>query len=215
VTNIHTASQRDRQLLEWADVEAAATLALDIWVGQPELRWAREAWQHLSNADLAQYDNELGRCTAAMRFAALCCIYLDFCAAAYEACDGASIDAVCFSEWALALKVPAFRLGQMIGNDDNFPSDPDDSEGDDLLDRAVKHLAERERKTLVKALKAGYGGDGPMFLALVRSKNFAEEPDSEDDDYEEPLTDEEIYANMSSEEVRAFDWIAAGCYPWA
>jgi hypothetical protein len=49
----------DRDKLVWADVQEAAKLAFNVWVGRPELLWAQRAWELLSKAGLTQFSTEL------------------------------------------------------------------------------------------------------------------------------------------------------------
>lgn len=73
--------------LTWNDVADAADLAFNIWVGQPELRWAKQAWELIIKAGLATYTNELERCKAVTRFLALGGLYHDFCKVAWDEKD--------------------------------------------------------------------------------------------------------------------------------
>jgi hypothetical protein len=70
--------------MDWEQVAEAAGEAFSIWVGQPELQWARAAWERLGRAGLTGCADELERSRAQVRFLALCGIYHDFCDVAWE-----------------------------------------------------------------------------------------------------------------------------------
>src|SRR5260221_730439 len=65
--------------LPWDDVQEAADLAFSVWVGQPELSWAKQAWQALTEAKLTRYCNEAERYRVLFRLLVLGGIYSDFC----------------------------------------------------------------------------------------------------------------------------------------
>jgi hypothetical protein len=92
--------------LAWAEVEPAAEEAFSMWMGQPDLAWAKQAWEAIAQARLADYCTELERCQVAIRFLALCGIYQDFCWYAWE--EVADLD---FGACAELLNLTPFRVG--------------------------------------------------------------------------------------------------------
>lgn len=203
-------------ILTWDEIESAAARAFSIWTGQPELRWAKEAWQILSDAGLAAYEGELDRHRAIIRFLALAGIYSDWCAAAW----GEYSDLQC-SYWTEGLDVNAFRLGQLVGADE----DSEDGELDDnvLTEEALHRLADAARPDVVRALLGHFGTASGLFLSLWRSMDFPhdeiddqenEEDDWDDEGSRDTPTDDAILNEITDEKLRAFDWTQDGCYPY-
>jgi hypothetical protein len=71
-------------ILSWDDVEPLAKATFNIWVDQPELGWAKEAWGKVTEAGLAEYDTEPDRCRVFARFMVLASFYRDWCAVARD-----------------------------------------------------------------------------------------------------------------------------------
>ena len=85
---------RTEKLL-WEDVLPAAKEAFNIWDGQPEIRWAKKAWRHITNAGLANYTNDLEYCMAQIGFLGLADVYHDWCAIAWD--EGHSYEAILYA----------------------------------------------------------------------------------------------------------------------
>jgi hypothetical protein len=154
--------------LSWNEVKDAAAQIFNVWVGQPELRFAEEAWAHIVKAGLAEAETELEAVQVKIRFMALACVYLDFCALAKdEDCSPA------FSDWAHDLEIELFRVGQLVGT-----SDEDCNEAQDeyqFLDLALTVLTDRCRAELHRVLVAGYGNENKLYTALWHSSHDAAE----------------------------------------
>jgi hypothetical protein len=219
----------DGLTLDWADFEEVAAQAFSIWVGQPELRWAREAWEILGRAGLSRYHGERERATVAIRFLALAGFYHDFCEIAWEEYSEPEYD-----EWATSLGVSPFRVGQLIADAADFDEDDTDDDGDDVS-AAVRYLAEQERPRVVRALRNAYGGTSGLFLALWRScrpeavqktraepaenrsgdpqqlelEEFDDEEGEDEDEFDEE-TDDEILNDATAEKMAAFEWLEEG-----
>lgn len=82
----------------------------DVWVGQPELRWARLAWERLLERGLGNYGNPTEKCMVKIRFLALAGFYHDFCYVAWRV--EAYPD---YQVWAELLEIHSFSLGQLAG----------------------------------------------------------------------------------------------------
>lgn len=100
------------ETLTWNDVEGVAKETFSIWVDQPELKWARRAWEIIIRAGLAAHSNEDERSEAAIRFLAMCGIYYDFCEIAWEVQN--DLD---YGGWGEALNIGAIRIGLRLAND--------------------------------------------------------------------------------------------------
>jgi len=218
-------------LVAWDDLQGAADLAFSIWVDQPELRWAKQAWSSLERAGLTSYFNESQRHQVLVRFVALADLYHEFCHLAWD-----EMYEPAYLEWADELSLTRFRIGQLAGlaGVDEWPDD-DTVDDDEVATTALVSLVHSARAEIVPALQAGFGGVAGLFVALWRSNRFepdaasdaadtgpearsegAQEEDSEDDDeeiVEEPETDEEILNDVTGEKLRAYEWLTAGCPP--
>jgi hypothetical protein len=219
-------------LVAWDDLRDSADLAFAIWVDQPELRWARQAWSSLERAGLTSYVNERQRHRVLVRFVALADLYHEFCHLAWDEMYEPG-----YLEWADELNFSRFRIGQLAGlaGVDEWPDDDEAVDDDEVATTALVSLVHSARAEIVPALRAGFGGVEGLFVALWRSNRFepeaasdaadtgleagregAEEEDYDDDEEEivdEPETDEEILNNVTGEKLRAYEWLAAGCPP--
>lgn len=72
------------QRVEWEEVARLADDAFDVWSGQPELLWAKQAWKVLAKAGLTAYRNKVEHHPVLFRLLALSGIYSDFCDVAFD-----------------------------------------------------------------------------------------------------------------------------------
>jgi hypothetical protein len=174
----------------WDEVEGAAELAFNVWVGQPELGWAKQAWQVLTQTKLTNYSNEAGRYRVLFRLLILGGIYSDFCDAAWE--EYSEPD---YSSWAEALEFNPFLLGQLYGRRRGWTPCEDEDEG-------LEMLIENERSRVVDALKASFGGVSGLYETLWKSKHSAglEEANEDEDTYE-----------PDADQAAAYSWVEQGC----
>ncbi len=227
--------------LTWDDVEPVARVAFKVWVGQPELRWAKRTWQKLTTAGLATYSNELGYTQAALRFIALACIYNDF----WQVSWLEELSMTYVGEWWRMFNLSPFRIGQLVGPEfeqDNDTSDIDDDE--ELVDLAIDGLIDKARSEVTTALVKAYNGPAWLIVSLHHSTESplsrspfssdwsaldVEDEDNESADWQfvseegddDGLDDEEEFTEADaellvdvdfvSEYLRAYEWILAGC----
>lgn len=181
-------------ILEWKDVSQAADHAFSVWVGSPELRWAKQAWQLMIKSDLAVYFSELERHEVAIRFIALADIYLDFCKIGFE--ENCESD---YELWAEDLDLSDLCLGILIGNSES-------SNGGGINDystfEAIQFLSYQYRKDIYPILTTGLGGQFGVFKSLwlsrVENEKFEEESDS-------------FSLTFSGLQMNAYSWIQDGC----
>lgn len=179
--------------LEWSDVEKAAQSAFNIWVGVPELAWAKQAWRILETQGLADYSGEFERHRVAIRFLALGGIYRDFCAVQWEESSDRW-----YSEWAVSLDLSLLILGQYYGH---LAGEPLTEEASEVL----ATLVENQRRAVVGALRTGFGGDAKLYESLARSR----EPRSAGSDGEHDQDHWEVTAQNSA----GYEWVCEGCQP--
>jgi hypothetical protein len=216
----------ETRTLEWPDIEPAAREAFSIWVGQPELHWARQAWNLIVRAGLASYSGELERCRVGIRFLALGALYHDFCRIAWDESVPPE-----YEEWAGELEITPFRVGQLVGEQPDWDDDVDEQ-----IEDALRFLANSERSRIFRALCDGFGGTSALFVSLWRSSrdplsesrvehpseadeqralDFGTEPDAEpDEEADEEAgeeTDDEILNDVTAEKMAGFEWVEGGC----
>jgi len=185
--------QKNIMRLEWIEVEAAANEAFNVWVGKPELAWAKQAWHVLETRGVADYSDEFERHTAAFRLLVLGGIYRDFCAVYWEETTDRW-----YSEWAESFELSPLILGQLYGQLADEPLTDEDCE-------VLAALVEGERRVVVDALLAGFGGDVKLYESLARSR---EPQDARpDDDHAED------HAEVNSQNSAGYGWVNGGCQP--
>ena len=189
----------------WDEVLPIAEEAFHIWVDQPELRWAEQAWKHLAKAGLTGSETSLDRLAAYICLLVLASMYRDWCAVVWDEVDDDS-PGVWLSN---ADDVSPVLIGQLLGPDDEVGEDPEDP-----VDEALNILMERERKAVVAAVLKGFGGVEGLFVALWRSNTDPEKriaDDDEDDWRDPPETDADIINDATSEKLAGYEWIREGC----
>lgn len=192
--------------IRWADLEPIAAEAFRIWTGSPELRWAKQAWSHLTRAGLAKNREPLDGLRAYIRFLVLASIYRDWCAVAFD-----------YSEddeptlWLSAVHVDPVDIELLLGPDIEVracrPFEP-------RLDNALNTLMERERESVLDALLKGFGSVEDLFIALWRSNqdpvDWADV--GEGDGVTEALeTDDHVLNELTIEKLAGYSWISEGC----
>ena len=168
-------------------------------LGRSELLWARQAWESLAKAGLADASSELDRHRVAIRFIALATIYREFCTLAWKKNTRSH-----YAEWAVFLDLYPLRLGQLLGEKATLP---EKAKEERLLDEAVALLANRERPALHKALLAAFGGVSKLFIAMWRTH---EKPEGAPGKPEPRETDDTIVNDLSFEKIDAFEFVSKG-----
>lgn len=184
-----------RPVVDWADVEGVAKLAFHIWTGQPELAWAKRAWQILGDAKLTTYDNEPEHYQVLFRMLVLGGIYSDFCDAAWQEYSEPS-----YSYWAEPLELNPFILGQLCGSlPDWDPEEVDESD-------ALEMLVENERAPVVATLMTALGGVSGLYESFWKSRNSVEQESGD-----EPQPDDDDTYDPEVSQMAAYSWVDEGC----
>lgn len=165
--------RRQGRHLEWTELQECAQSAFNIWVDQPELNWAQEAWEHLTRQGLAAYASELEKCRVKIRFLALAGIYHDWCSIAWQESDNPA-----YSDWADLLNIREFRLGQLVGSGDTAIDG--EAEEDRLLGMGLKKMISAHRAGVLTGLLRAYGDISGLFVSLWNSNKVDRPPDLED-----------------------------------
>jgi hypothetical protein len=184
-----------RHALDWIVVEPAAKLAFDIWMGQPELIWAKKAFDVLVAAGLVEGTDAFSRHIAIFRVLVLGGIYRDFCEAGWD--ETSSIN---YAQWCETDDiVDRFVAGQLFAWMPDWDAD-EEVEFADALDR----LIEAERDVVVEALLKGFGGTAGLYASLWQSpKGFGE--------VEEGVEDQDCFEPDDAGKLQAYEWVREGC----
>ena len=186
--------------VSWQELEDIAPALFNIWVGNPEVAWARQAWKALRRADLTSYRDELERQRVMIRFMVLAVLYIEFCGQAWDESREPLV-----GDWVSELRLSPFRIGQIIGGDYVPEWDMDD---DALLRHAAEELIMEERPRVVRALIAYYGDRQELFVALMGSthpRSAGKKPG--------PVARSRILNDPSGEGLRAYEWVTSGMQP--
>jgi hypothetical protein len=187
------ASERGNAI-DWSMVELAAKLAFDIWMGQPELIWAKKAFEVLVAAGLVEETDAFSRHLAFFRVLVLGGIYRDFCDAAWG--ETSWID---YSEWYEPDGIVSrFVIGQLFARTPDWDAD-EEVEFSVALDR----LVEAERDIVVEALLKGFDGTTGLYASLWQSRK--------DMDPEEEFEEDDCFEPDDAGKLKAYEWVTGGC----
>lgn len=195
----------ERAILTWDELGEVAKSLFDVWQGQPELRWAKEAWTHLTSRGLASYSNDLEKCRTKIRLIALAAFYCDFC---YLAWDEAAYPT--YDLWAELLEISEVRVGQLIGSDSELSTEEEEER---LFQEVLRKLVRSARQEVFGALVDAYGNTSALLVALWNS-NKDHEPKECDFGVEgcndcEQSADEILNYDIE-EKGPAFTWLEQG-----
>ena len=70
--------------IPWEDVEVAASKMFNVWLGDGEIKWVEECWQHFGEANLTDNSPALARTATFLRLLTLARIYEEFCGLAWD-----------------------------------------------------------------------------------------------------------------------------------
>lgn len=197
-------SQVKTAAITWNDLEEIGKLAFDVWVDQPELNWAKEAWDRLTENGLTKYTDEVEKTEVRIRFLALAGLYHDFCYKAWN-----EDDCPMYRLWADEMKISGVQLGQLLGRDAHTKHHEDK---DELHYAALRRLITRERAIVLAALLQAYGGTSGLLVSLW---NSPKSHDPAECDYEEGCDQcresmDEILNCIIDEKGPAYTWLDQG-----
>jgi hypothetical protein len=188
-------------VVNWDQLRPLAEEVFRIWTDGGDLRWAQEAWEHVTAAGLANYSTTLDRVVVDIRLMTIGSIYRDWCAVAH---DERQDDEPTY--WLDGTDISLVHLGQLIGSEDDLGDE-------DQAENAIHALILRERPRILKTLLAGFGDVPGLFVSLWRSA-LEDESDSifDDEDGRDPTaSDWEVLNDVTDEKLAAYQWIDQGC----
>jgi hypothetical protein len=169
---------RATDTIEWDEVEGAATKMFNVWVDGTELKWAEEAWGHLTAAGLTGATTILDITAAKLRLVTLARIYQEFSGFAWDENPETPLDYL-----AEDLEIDPVALGILAGRAD--PNDFEDLTWDEhLLGAALVTVTDSQRKEIFECLRNAYGDEFRLYSRLWRTRSLLAEEDSEADEWE-------------------------------
>jgi hypothetical protein len=184
------------------EIENAAQVIFNgVWMDSSGIDFAKKCWDILFSAGLTKYQNEVELCEVGIRLITLGEIYREFNGIAFD--EFVEPD---FTEWAEALQLSKFRVGQMIGMKNNFQ---DEKLIEIEFDEAVKVLADSERITVTKKLIEGFGSESELCYNLFLS-TYVEDENQLIETFEEFVND----VSIDDSKVTVLSWITEGCYAY-
>ncbi len=185
------------QKLTWNEVLPVALDAFDLG-NVSGLAWAKLAWENLSRVEATVYNTGMDRTQRGIHFLALADIYRDFYSIVWEECNDSD-----YSEWAEALEISQFRVGQLVG------LNPDFDDGDDGIayNLAVRQLTAEARRDVVHNLSIAFQGKQELFISLLQSNKVS---DGSENGHYFPKADLD---NLAGVKLAAFEWLEQECPP--
>ena len=164
--------------LEWEEIEAAASEMFKVWIDGSELEWAKEAWSHLTRADLASAGSILDITSAKLRLVTLARIYQEFCGYAWDENPETPVEYL-----AEDLEIDPVALGVLAGSIEplEFQSCSDDYE---LRQAALVAVTDSQRLEIFECLRAAYGDEIRLYSRIWHTRSLLAEKDSEGEEFE-------------------------------
>jgi hypothetical protein len=177
-------------VVKWEEVESAANEAFSVLIGQPELEWAKHAWEILTHAGLATWKDEIEVPIIYLRVLVLGGVFQDwYCVA----CD--DYPAYDYSAWGSSFDFDSFTLGRLHG----LWIDEENALEWIAEDEAFDVLVESRRAEVVDAITEGFGGTNGLFESLWKVTFGAE------------ISEDSEAWIASNRNMRAYSWIEEGC----
>lgn len=192
--------------LGWDEVaEIAGDLFDDLGNGPSGLRWAKSAWQVLSEAGLNRYFREVQRTVCIIRFIALFALYSEFCARAFDEGNTGNWEYIAtaglIGDYPL---VDAFSLGQLTEQRDMFVNNHASGVWD-AREEVIALLAKVEYRQVLNVLQDQWGKK-ELFTALYESRGTEPSVYRVGDD----MHNQVFTGDRAMGVQRAWDWYDAG-----
>jgi hypothetical protein len=167
------------ETIEWEEIESAAAKMFNIWVHGNEVKWAEEAWSHLTRARLTGARTVLETIATKLRLVTLARIYHEFCGLACDENPDRTLSYV-----AENLGLNGVAIGILAA------STPDRDEFEELTDefalteQALMTIVNSQRREIFDCLSAAYGDVYRLYSRLWHSLSENAESDSEGEEFE-------------------------------
>jgi len=194
-----------KRTISWNEIRNAARALFNVWVDQPEMKWARKAWVHLRTKGLTSYRTDAERTMVLVRLGTLALMYREFCEVAFDESQG-NFEWVQWDQLGIeSSTLPQLAHTEIDSNEadggraedrEEGATDNGDADGDLDVDNALRQLSQRVRPEIYEALVDGFGDDSMLFASLWRTVAH------------ESLEDTVNY--VTPEKGEAFSWICQG-----
>jgi len=152
------------QTLEWDDIGYLADRAFRWNIGDGAT-WVEWMWQYLSQENLTRYRTELERCRVKVQLLALADLYNEFCWMAYQEPQDEE-----YCDWAKALELSSFRVGQLMGDDADFGDE--ETHELTLTQAALIELMQDARSRILPCLAKRGGGTMGLLKGLYGCSQY-------------------------------------------
>lgn len=145
----------------WEEIESAARQMFHVWMGNGEIEWVKECWDHFESKGLTRNTGPLETTATHLRLLALVRIYEQFCGYAWD--ENPETPLSYLSE---KLRIDPLALGILAGAalPTIFNADLDEF---DLLDAALIAATDAMRKEIHTCLADAYGGDLALYSRMA------------------------------------------------
>jgi hypothetical protein len=185
----------DAETIKWEEVESAAANMFNIWVGGNELKWAKEAWSHLTAAAGLNNATTLVEITATkLRLVTLGRIYHEFCGLAWDENP----------DWPVSyltenLEIDPVALGILAASTPDRNEFEEVTEDCDLTAQALMAVVNSQRSEIFDCLSAAYGDAYKLYSRIWHTLSDDAEKDSEGDEF-----------RVTEANVAAMDYVVQG-----
>ena len=190
---MHSTMKPEYNRIPWEDVRDAASKMFHVWwLGDGEIKWVEECWQHLGEANLTDNSPALERTATFLRLLTLARIYEEFCGLAWDEDPETPV-----TDLVEDLEIDPLSLGILATK-----ADPDafDDVADKYIHQAVLLAAtDAQRKEIFDCLSKGFGDEFKLYSRMSKTNRSGNETDngSEDDLSEDDLSEFDITESNS------------------
>jgi len=162
-------------MVSWADIESAAAKMFKVWTDGGELEWAKECWQHFSEAGLTGNVGVLETTKTYLRLVALARIYEEFCGRAWDENPDTPLDYL-----AENLEMDPVALG-ILAASDNEADFRDSSDYYELREAAMRSVTNAMRREIFECLAHAYGNEIKLYSRMSKTNHSADVEDDGDE----------------------------------
>ena len=204
------------RLISFDEIKQAANKIIGgVWLTNRNKEFAKLCWKIFEDSNLTCYSNEVERMKVYMRLISIGRIYREF----HGILEDEYIEPE-YEEWTGLLNITNFRLGQIVGMNENFLEEEDEFQN---YLNAMNYLSNQFRPEVYEALVKGLKGKEYLFLELyntsLKEGNELNDIDDENEVSENsnqvPTISEVLGDNdISNSKFEAYTWVIDGCYPY-
>jgi hypothetical protein len=201
-----TTADNETDRVEWDDIETIARDLFNVWVGAPELSWARHAWGALDSAGLTTYSTNIERSQCLFRLLVLAAIYREFCVRAFDEGDSGDWREVVALASLVGYKTSPFDSVALraLAEQHDIDTDDDFAAEKSVMSEILAELTVAEHQTVVQALLRKWS----------EARVFAELWVSSEAEIAYPITDDAVAGivnhDLTASKHKAYEWLTEG-----